>query len=71
MNPEESVEDFHRRILRLYVGMENNAQNDLFRQAYFVSLARSGRKSEAREYFHRMSGDKHPSALDRNFLAQT
>lgn len=47
----------------------SDAQNDLFRQMYYVSLARSGRSADARAYFERFNRGKRPTPLDEHFLS--
>lgn len=46
----------------------SDAQDDLFRQTYFVALARAGRKADARAYWERFNAGKKSSALDSWFL---
>lgn len=45
----------------------SDAHYDLFRQAYFCALARTGRKAEAAAYLNRVLGNKKRSALDEYF----
>lgn len=53
---------------RLTVGGGSDAQVDLFRQTYLASLIGSGRRSDARRYFERMTRQRPLSPLDRCWL---
>jgi len=43
----------------------SDAQDDLFRMAYFVALARAGRKADATAYFRHMNEGKPQTTFDR------
>lgn len=52
---------------QLMCGGGSDAQVDLFRQMYFMSLAGSGHRAEAREILAGMTANKHLSELDKYF----